>query len=190
LIIGLALLAGCGARPVASPSEVIPTATSPTTPRPTQPKCSTEGVRFSLTGADAAMGLRVLTIEMVNCGTSPYTVNGYPSLRMFDKEYQPIDVVVGHGSASISIMPDFDVPPREIILQPGEKAMAGLLWRNLVTDATVNAATAYYLDAAPAADKPWQPVPMVVPNEVTGTSTVDIDLGNTGKLGVQAWTKA
>jgi len=136
------------------------------------------------------MGLRTLTLELVNCGSTPLTVNGYPAVRLFDEEDTPIEVVVGEGSAGITTAPEFDDPPQEVTLRPGEKASSGLLWRNLVTDATVNATTATRLEAAPAQGQPWQEVPLVVPNEVTGTSTVTIDLGNTGKLGVQAWRKA
>jgi hypothetical protein len=182
-IIGLALLAGCDAAPV--PPPVVTTSSSP---RPVD-ECAKHGVKFDVTGADAAMGIRVLTLEMENCGSSPLTVNGYPSLRLFDEDREPIDVTVAKGSGNITTMPDFDVPPQDVTLQPGEKARAGLVWRNLVTDATVKATTAYHLEAAPAEGKSWQDVPLVVPNEVSGSTTVDIDLGNTGKLGVQPWTK-
>jgi hypothetical protein len=131
------------------------------------------------------MGLRVLTIEMVNCGTGTYAVNGYPDIRLFDENHEPIDVAVGQGSASVASVPDFDNPPAEVVLRPGEAARSGLLWRNLVTDSTVPATTAVYLEAAPAPGKRWQDVPLVWQGEAT-----DIDLGNTGRLGVEAWKKA
>jgi uncharacterized protein DUF4232 len=140
---------------------------------------------FSVASTEAAMGLRVLTVEMVNCGTTPYVVNGYPALRLFDEDHEPIDVAVGQGSASIASVPDFDHPPTEVVLQPGEKAWSGLLWRNLVTDSTVKASTAAYLEVAPAPGRPWQDVPLVWRGDAT-----DIDLGNTGRLGVEAWKKA
>lgn len=137
------------------------------------------------------MGIRVLTIEMVNCGAAPVVVNGYPSVRLFDESHDPIAVTVGQGSAGVAMVPDFDDPPQEVVLQPGERVHSGLLWRNLVTDATVNATTAVYLEAASAAGRPWQDVPLIVPNPLNGDGqTVDIDLGNTDKLGVEAWKKA
>lgn len=191
--LGLTLLVGCGVRPAASPvltatsSQSMSTSTS--TPLPAV-MCSAEGVGFSVLGPDGAMGLRSLTIEMVNCGSRPFTVDGYPSLRLFDEERKPIDVVVARGSGAIAMVPEFDNPPQAVVLRPGEKAMAGMLWRNLVTDATVKATTAVYLDAALAEGRPWQKVPLVVPSDVSGAMTVSIDLGNTGTLGVQAWTKA
>jgi hypothetical protein len=136
------------------------------------------------------MGIRVLTMELVNCGTEPITVNGYPTVRLYDENHDPIDVAVGQGSSSIATVPEFDNPPQPVTLQPGERAQSGLLWRNLVTDSTVNATTAYHLDAAVAEGKPWHVVPMVIPDSVRGAADVTIDLGNTGKIGVQAWQKA
>lgn len=136
------------------------------------------------------MGLRVLSMQLVNCGTEPYTVEGYPSIRLYDEDNDPIDVVVGHGSASIATVPEFDNPPQRIVLQPGERAQSALLWRNLVTDATVKAATAYHMDAAAMDGESWQTVPMFVNDPVRGLDNITIDLGNTGKVGVQAWQKA
>jgi hypothetical protein len=174
-VLGLALLAGCGVRLEPEPLEITSVTTTPVTVPPGE--CAVE---FSTLGADAAMGLRVLTIEMVNCGTEPYTVNGYPSLRLFDEDGEQVDVEVARGSGGIATLPDYDVPPAEVILQPGEKAHAGLVWRNLVTDATVDATTAVRIEAAPAPGQPWQEVPL----------DVTIDLGNTGRLGVQPWHRA
>lgn len=187
------LLAGCGVRPetVSAGSTYTPFAPpTSSTPTLTELECTPEGVGFSVASTEAAMGLRVLTLEMVNCGEKPLVVNGYPSIRLFDEEHEPIAVTVGQGSSGVATVPDFDTPPQEVVLQPWEKVRSGLLWRNLVTDATVNATTAVYLEAASAAGKPWQDVPMVTPDPMGGARTVDIDLGNTGALGVEAWKKA
>jgi uncharacterized protein DUF4232 len=200
-VLGLALLAGCGARTAAG-GPGIDTAPSSTAANPHRPgplgttsavpeaQCSPGGVAVSAVGGDAAMGLRVLTIELVNCGAAPLTVNGYPDLRLYDEDDELVEAAVLHGSADISLLPEFDNPPVAITLRPGEKARSGLLWRNLVTDPTVDATTATRLEAAPTPGAPWVAVPLVVPNEVTGSSTVTIDLGNTGRLGVQAWQRA
>jgi hypothetical protein len=161
-----------------------------TTSSTPEDECAKHGVKFNVIGADAAMGLRVLTLQMENCSSTPLTVNGYPSLRLLDENRKQLDVAVLKGAGDIATMPDWDTPPQEVTLQPGEKAKAGLVWRNLVTDSTVKATTASHLEAAPAEGQPRQEVPLVVPNEVSGSITVDIDLGNTGKLGVQPWTKA
>ncbi|TDV55175.1 DUF4232 domain-containing protein [Actinophytocola oryzae] len=191
--LGLALLTGCGVRDTAAAAPKLGvTSSTPTRATIPPPVCSPEGIGFSIVGGDAAMGIRVLTVEMVNCGTRPYTVSGYPRLRLYDDEQRPIDVAVLHGSGDIATVPGFDaLPPESITLQPGERAQSGLLWRNLLTDSDLNASkTAVRLDVAVATDKPWQDVPVVMPNEVTGASPVTIDLGNTGRLGVEAWHRA
>lgn len=178
-VLGLALLAGCGARLTPTPLEnTISIAPPSSTTVVTVPPDDCE-VEFSTVGADAAMGLRVLTIQLVNCGTEPYTVNGYPSLRLFDEDGEQVDVVVAQGSGGIATLPEYDVPPAAVTLRPGEKAWAGIVWRNLVTDSTVDATTAVRMQAAAAPGGRWQEVPM----------DVTIDLGNTGRLGVQPWHK-
>lgn len=135
---------------------------------------------------DSAMGLRVLAFDVVNCGTAPYTVAGYPDVRLFDEDRQPIDVTVEQGDGTIATVPAFDNPPGEVTLQPGERARSGLLWRDLVTDVDLDkVVTGHYLEARAAAGA-WQDVPLFTPN---GQPTT-VDLGTTGRLGVQAWHKA
>jgi hypothetical protein len=126
---------------------------------------------------DAAMGLRAVSIEMVNCGTRPYSVNGYPTLRVLDRDRRPINVKVGKGSSSIALIDGFDTTPKSVKLKHGEMAVAGLVWRNTVTDSTVTATNGSYLEIVPADGESPQTVPE------------NIDLGNTGKLGVTAWAR-
>lgn len=180
----LVLLAGCGAHPAPPASEIPITSVTSTTSHtvPYEDRCPAEGVRLLVAGVEAAMGLRVLTVQLTNCGSEPYTVHGYPSVRLFDEEREPVEVVVRQGAGGIATVPAFDVPPRPVTLRPGEHARTGLLWRNLVTDSTVAATTAVRLELASASGRPWQPVPL-------GAPAVTIDLGNTGELGVRAWTK-
>ncbi|MEV4544912.1 DUF4232 domain-containing protein [Micromonospora echinaurantiaca] len=139
--------------------------------------CPESGVRIRALGTDAAMGLRALGVELVNCGTAAYPVHGYPALRLFDGDGAPIPVQLVEGAKGITS--GFDDPPRPLILQPGERAGAALLWRNLVTDSTVVATNGERLEVAPAAGQPPQAVELDGP----------IDLGNTGRVGVSAWKK-
>lgn len=203
-VVGVALLVsgGCGVRVVATGAEasgvaatVPATATVATTTstRLTMPpaECSAEGVRFAVVGGDSAMGLRELAFELVNCGTAPVTVAGYPDVRLFGEDHQPVTVAVERGDGSIATVPEFDNPPGEVTLQPGERARSGLLWRYLVTDSDLSkSVTAYYLEATAGPGRPWLDVPMVMPDATAGARQVTVDLGNTGKLGVRAWTKA
>ncbi|MER7588144.1 DUF4232 domain-containing protein [Micromonospora sp. NPDC127501] len=146
----------------------------------TQPpaECPTSGVRIRSTGGDAAMGLRALGLELVNCGEHPYQLNGYPVLHVFDEAREPIMLRVVNGAKEITS--GFDQPPRQVILAAGERATAVVLWRNLVTDSTVVATNGEFLTVAPAAGQPADEVDPDGP----------IDLGNTGRIGVSAWKKA
>ncbi|MEU6078232.1 DUF4232 domain-containing protein [Micromonospora sp. NPDC047074] len=137
--------------------------------------CPESGVRITSRGTEAAMGLRALGLELVNCGTRPYPLSGYPVLRLFDADGNPIPVRVIEGAEGITS--GFDQPPRALTLRPGERAGAAVLWRNLVTDATVTATNGERLEVAPAVDRAAQDV------DLDGS----IDLGNTGRIGVSAW---
>ncbi|MEU4470895.1 DUF4232 domain-containing protein [Micromonospora sp. NPDC023888] len=160
----------------------------PPSPPPTPPsrststdppvECPASGVRIRSTGGDAAMGLRALGLELVNCGDRPYQLNGYPVLHVFDEQHEPIMLRVVNGGKEITS--GFDQPPRKLTLAPNERATAVVLWRNLVTDSTVVATNGEYLTVAPAAGQPGEEVDPDGP----------IDLGNTGRIGVSAWKKA
>ncbi|MET7669432.1 DUF4232 domain-containing protein [Micromonospora luteifusca] len=156
-----------------------PTPTAPTvSPSANVDPCPASGVRIRSTGGDAAMGLRALGIELINCGDQPYELNGYPVLHVFDEQHEPIMLRVVNGAKEITL--GFDQPPRKVTLAPDERATAVVLWRNLVTDSTVVATKGEYLTVAPSAGQPAEEVDPDGP----------VDLGNTGRIGVSAWKKA
>lgn len=124
---------------------------------------------------DAAMGLRAMTITLVNKDTQPHTLNGYPAIRVLDKNREPLPVTINPGAGNVTS--GFDAPPTPVTIQPGKTAIAVLTWRNTVTDSTVVATNGPFLDLAPTAGAPWQ----------TRYPEGGIDLGNTGTLGVSAW---
>ncbi|WP_181043243.1 DUF4232 domain-containing protein [Actinokineospora auranticolor] len=170
----LVMVSACGQASAASDGGV--------TSRVPQPSavasgCPAEGVRITRTSYDGAMGLRLAGFEMANCGTEPYEVRGYPDVRLYDADGEPVTVEAGGGSLGIAVLPDFDAPPTTVLLQPGEIASTALLWRNLVTDSTVDATLAESLDMAPLAGRSSQHL------------TAHIDLGNTTKLGVKPWVE-
>ncbi|MGW0436063.1 DUF4232 domain-containing protein [Micromonospora sp. NPDC003197] len=174
LILAAGLLTGCTESPAPLP-DPIPSAT----PTSTSPTCPESGVVISSGPVEAAMGLRVTRVEMVNCGTGPYRVNGYPALRVLDGERKPmaIDVLDGFSAITSSIT-GFDGAPKPVELSPGQAAAAVVVWRNTVTDAAATSANATYLEIAPADGQS----PQVV--AVDG----GLDLGTTGRLGVSPWT--
>ncbi|WP_167626076.1 DUF4232 domain-containing protein [Micromonospora lupini] len=159
------------------PPRVTPTAT-PTASVDPLADCPASGVRIRSTGGDAAMGLRALGVELINCGARPYRLNGYPALWVLNDQRKPIILSVVNGAKEITS--GFDQPPQPVTLQKGERAVATVLWRNLVTDSEVVATAGAYLTVAPAAGQPAQEVDPDGP----------IDVGNTGRIGVSAWKAA
>ncbi|MFF5675235.1 DUF4232 domain-containing protein [Streptomyces hygroscopicus] len=164
------------------PSGLVPTAgltTAPPTASPTaSPVCPASGVLLRPAEADAAMGLRVQTIELVNCGERAYTVHGHPSVQVLDADLAPLEVDVSHGASAIATIDGFETATGPVRLKPGERAVARLVWRNTVTAVTRPAADGRYLRIAPNGDG-------------TDRQTVParVDLGTTGKLGVSAWAR-
>jgi hypothetical protein len=172
LLCGTALLAACSA-----PAPIPPPHTSAPSPTRTTDPCPAPGIAITVGETDGAMGLRALGIVLTDCGTRDYTVNGYPVVRVLDADRKPLDVVVGTGSAPVSSPDAYDAPPRPVTLRPGQQVTARVLWRSTVTDSTVPATDGRYLEIAPAAGEPAQ---LVAPHG-------GIDLGNTGRLAVNAW---
>ncbi|MGV9216072.1 DUF4232 domain-containing protein [Micromonospora sp. RB23] len=168
--------AGQGGDPTGPPPGPTSAAgASPSASAPPVAECPASGVRIRSTGGDAAMGLRALGLELVNCGDRPYRLNGYPTVWVLDEQRKPIILAVVNGAKDITS--GFDQPPQLITLQKGERAVATVLWRNLVTDSTVVATDGAYLTVAPAAGQPAEEVDPHGP----------VDVGNTGRIGVSAW---
>ena len=166
-----AVLAAC------SGPEPVTTLPAPSTTSSPDTACPAPGIRLTAGEVDGAMGLRALGILLTNCGTGDYTANGYPVVRVLDANQQPLDVTIGNGSAPVSAPDSYDAPPQPVTVRPGEQVTARVLWRNTVTDSTVPATNGQYLEIAAAAGEPPQLV----------TPAGGIDLGNTGRLAVNAW---
>lgn len=146
-------------------------------PRTEQPVCPSGGARVTAGPVNAAMGLRAMDVTLVNCGTRPYRVEGYPVLRLLDRDQQPVTgVSVSHGSGGIATVTGFDDPPEPVTLQPGQTATAGLLWRNTVTGSG-GATTIPYLTVEAKHGV----------LELLLKPDGGLDLGTTGKLGVGPW---
>ena len=141
--------------------------------------CPPSGVLVRTGEVDAAMGLRAMGIELVNCGTAPFSVNGYPEVRLLDDDRQPLPVTVGRGSSGIATLDSFDLPPAPATAAPGERLVAGLVWRNKVADMTTDPVSGTYLEVVPA--------PGLSPQVVRPDGP--IDLGTTGRLGVAPWRR-
>ncbi|MCZ2523854.1 DUF4232 domain-containing protein [Streptomyces sp. HB2AG] len=169
LLTALGLLTACTTAPPHRPSP------APSRTSPSASACPESGLTVREGQIDAVMGLRVLTVELHNCGTRPRTVNGYPDVRVLDDDREPLDVETVHGLSSVATLDEVDTAPEPVGLEPGEKAVARLAWKNRVTDSTVPATDGSYLDIAPAEGEDRQTVEILV------------DLGTTGRLGTSAW---
>ncbi|GAA4587477.1 hypothetical protein BJY16_008249 [Actinoplanes octamycinicus] len=191
----VALLAGCAPRPIgtadgvapwvptpsALPSSTSSPAASPSRAgQPTAPACPPEGVRVQAGGGDAASGLRVLTITLVNCGTKPYEVNGYPAVQALDEDQEVLDLQVLTGVTEILGSMPWDTPPKPVTLRPGQRASAALAWRNTYDDTRRPPANGTYLRVAPVAGR----LPQTVEPEAA------LDFGSTGRFAVSAWQPA
>ncbi|OKJ13633.1 DUF4232 domain-containing protein [Kitasatospora sp. CB01950] len=150
----------------------VPTAEAPSQGGP----CPASGVRLYADQGDAAMGLRVVGLHLVNCGTSPVTVDGYPQVQVLDEQHRPVDPLqVLKGGAAIATGTGADAPPQRIVLGTGEGARSTVVWRN-TNDAASDPVNAPYLRVRATPDA----APVMV--------TPELDLGTTGRIGVGAWT--
>lgn len=145
-----------------------------TAPSPDRPSCPASGVAVSAELVDAAMGLRVATLTLANCGTLAYSVGGYPGLALLDEQQQTIDAQVieepdplGSGAAGA---------PVPLTLVAGQRAQAVLLWRNTVEMG--EATPGSYLAVTPS------------PGEEQQVVALDVDLGTTGRLTIGPWAPA
>ncbi|MFE5819391.1 DUF4232 domain-containing protein [Streptomyces sp. NPDC056479] len=138
--------------------------------------CPKSGVHLYADQGDAAMGLRVVGLHLVNCGTGTYRLNGYPKLELFDEDHDTVDGVrILQGTDQISMATGGSGSPQPVVLRPGEAAAATLAWRNTTQAGDPVNAPYVRVRAKPGA----RPV-MVMP---------ELDLGTTGKLGVGPWKK-
>ncbi|MFG2230865.1 DUF4232 domain-containing protein [Streptomyces sp. NPDC048723] len=153
---------------------------SPAAPEPAPEPCPEGGVRLVEGSGDAVMGLRLEGYRLVNCGTDEYVLEGYPQVRLLDKQDQLLEVAIGHGSAPItSEVPAVDAPPERVTLAPGQTASMALLWRDRITDVTVPPVEGWVLEVTPKPGAPRLGLRLTRP----------VDLGNTGQLGVGPWKR-
>ncbi|MEU8773879.1 DUF4232 domain-containing protein [Streptomyces sp. NPDC048606] len=179
---GAAGPAGAPGTPAAVPSGAVradglPTAPTDTPATPSATACE-GGVRLLEGPGNAAMGLRVADFQLINCGSGDYVLNGYPEIRLLDGQGRPVEVHVGHGTNGVTIMDNFDAPPRKVTLRPGQAASVGLVWRNTVTEVSTPPAEGRVLELTPKPGAPRLRLPLASP----------VDLGTTGRLGLSAWS--
>ncbi|MGK5728569.1 DUF4232 domain-containing protein [Streptomyces sp. URMC 124] len=138
--------------------------------------CPSSGVHvYADDEGNAAMGLRVLGINLQNCGTRPYRLNGHPQVQVLDEKHRPVSGVETVRGSEVAQSTGADGTPQPLVLKPGERAYAVLAWRN-----TVEGGAAVNAPYARVRTEPGAAPVMVAP---------EFDLGTTGKLGVGPWKK-
>ncbi|MFE7273992.1 DUF4232 domain-containing protein [Streptomyces sp. NPDC057623] len=149
------------------PADEAPSASGP---------CPESGVRVYADEGDAAMGLRVVGLHLINCGAKNYELNGYPELELLDEDHATVDGVrILQGTDRISTATGGGGSPQPVVLRPGEAAQSTLAWRNTTGfGAPVN--VPYVRVRAKAGAGPV----MVEP---------ELDLGTTAQLGVGPWKR-
>lgn len=173
-LVALALLvAGCSDEPESEAAS--PPSKRSATPAP----CPASGAVLRKGQPDGASGIKVLGLDLHNCGRAAIRLKGYPSLTLYDAQGAPVKVKVGHGSKGVASVESFDGNPTDVTLAPGETASAAVLWRNHAKDGAKPSVTAASVEVAP---KPGMPAQRL--------ANAGIDLGATTKVGVSAWMKS
>ncbi|MFF7162560.1 DUF4232 domain-containing protein [Streptomyces sp. NPDC008086] len=138
--------------------------------------CPASGVHVYADQGDAAMGLRVVGLHLVNCGTRTYELDGYPKLELLDERHGSVDGVrILQGTGRISTAVGGDGSPQPMALRPGEAAQSTIAWRNTTGFGDPVNVPYVRVRAKSGAD------PVIVQPE--------LDLGTTGQLGVGPWKK-
>lgn len=185
------LLSGCGLsaeldrehnperRPTPTPTRTAPPAPAAPAPSPSASAsvpvqqaegCPASGLRFVTDEGDAAMGLRAMGLDVVNCGDRARELDGYPAITVLDGSGAPFpEVRTVEGTDKVFMAPE-DPGPQRLTLAPGESAHASLYWR-------MHAEDGVYLRVAPEQ------------GEATATirPSYPLDIGPDNILGTTAW---
>ncbi|MGW2178717.1 DUF4232 domain-containing protein [Streptomyces sp. NPDC001732] len=114
--------------PTPFPSGTVALPDRPSAPTPTETAsradCPSSGVVVDMGEVEAALGHRAVGLTLTNCGSKPYTVNGYPSVRALDEAGDPLPVKVNPGSSYMGT----DRGPQPVVLKPGRTVRSLLAW--------------------------------------------------------------
>ncbi|MCX5159428.1 DUF4232 domain-containing protein [Streptomyces sp. NBC_00264] len=115
-------------------------------PTPTVPAgCPSSGVVVDMGEVEAALGHRAVGLSLTNCGSKPYRVTGYPSVRALDEAGDPLPVPVNPGSSYMGT----DRGPKEVMLKPGQTVRSLLAWVSTPTGGDLIEGDALEIAAAP-----------------------------------------
>ena len=110
--------------PTPTPTPAPP---APVSDEPVQPGadwCGPEATSLTVSGVEAALGHRAVTLVLVNRSSQPCVVDGYPDVALADPDGNALRVDVMHGSSYLAADPG----PAAITLAPGAALAATLSW--------------------------------------------------------------
>ncbi|MFE2020675.1 DUF4232 domain-containing protein [Streptomyces sp. NPDC059499] len=116
---------GVRAEPLPTPSVTadVPAQGAPS-PSESTADCPASGVRVDVGPVLTAMFNRAVTLTLVNCGTKPYRVNGYPSVRALGEDGKRIPVPVNADGSMFGN----DQGAKGVTLKPGGTVRSILAW--------------------------------------------------------------
>ncbi|MET7367118.1 DUF4232 domain-containing protein [Streptomyces sp. NPDC005566] len=122
---GRAQTGGVRAEPFPAPSDPAdaPAQGAPS-PAGSTADCPASGARVDVGPVETAMFHRAVVLTLVNCGTKPYRVNGYPSVRALGEDGERIPVPVNAGGSMFGS----DQGPKGVTLKPGKTVRSILAW--------------------------------------------------------------
>ncbi|HTJ34797.1 MAG TPA: DUF4232 domain-containing protein [Dactylosporangium sp.] len=140
------------------------------------PQCLPPGVSIRESQGDgSAGGRRDIELELTNCGTGPYTVQGAPVVRVLDAARVPFDINVGQY---YSVPEGYGGAPQRLTIKPGERLVAWVAYRNIV-EAWASVVQGTYLEVAPAEGQPAHLLTRFSPYQ----------LGNSAQITVGPWVR-
>jgi hypothetical protein len=141
---------------------------------PTPATCPSSGAVVTTGVVDTAMGRRATVLELRNCGTRPYDVDGYPRIGALDANREALDLTITHDHPYTDA--GRDQGPKPLTLMPGQSVKSVLNWNNRVTSFDPVTEGAYLV---------------VTPKEGETPQTLPfrLDIGTSGELDVTAWAR-
>ncbi|MCU1576565.1 MAG: hypothetical protein JWP70_1269 [Leifsonia sp.] len=145
--------------PAAAPPQVAP---DPVQPGPNW--CAPESTSLLVSGTDAALGHRALTLVLINRSTTPCVVNGYPDVAFADAEGHALTVGLEHGTSYMATDPG----AADLVLAPGGSAGASLSW--LATGARTGTGSRLWAAAYPGTQRS----PLAIDSDIVDGSRISV----------------
>ncbi|ARI55164.1 hypothetical protein A6E92_25555 [Streptomyces sp. S8] len=139
-----ALSAAAPSRP---PTADVPVAEEPgPSPTPTE-ECPASGAVVTVGEVQALLMSRAVVLTLTNCGSTPYRVDGYPSVQALGEDGERLPVKVNPAGSKFGR----DHGPEALTLKPGGTARSVLAWVSTQEGGELIMADALELAAAPDA---------------------------------------